>query len=378
MVKVGFLVNPIAGMGGRVGLKGTDGDEILKRARELGAEPVAQKRALETINLISGLKVDIHWLTCSKEMGEDVLKASGFKVDGDYEIIHNTQETSSAQDTKNACSKFKEMNVDLILFCGGDGTARDIFSVIGKDIPIIGIPAGVKMFSAVFAVNPESAAEVVIGFLRNDYDTIEAEVMDIDEEAYRGGNLDAKLFGYAKTPFEETLVQSGKSVYRGVDEETTKEEIARYVVELMKGEEDTLFILGAGSTVEAIGKELNIDKTLLGVDIVKNGQLITKDVNEKQLLELLDKENNVQIIIGIIGSQGFVFGRGNQQISPDVIKKVGIEGIKIVATPQKMSQTPILRVDTGDNEIDKSLSGHHKVIVGYHEMRMAKIKGGKN
>lgn len=359
-------------------MKGTDGEVILKKARELGAEPVAHERARETIKLISELKIDIHWLTCARDMGEDVLKASGYMVGEDFGVVHNISEMSTAQDTKNACSKFREKKVDLILFCGGDGTARDIYSVIGKEIPIIGIPAGVKMFSAVFAVNPSSAAEVVLGFFRNEYKTIEAEIMDIDEDAYREGSLDAELFGYAQTPYEETLVQSGKSVYGGANEETAKEEIARYVVELMEENKDNLFILGAGSTVEAIGKELGVEKTLLGVDCVKNGKLVATDVNEKQLLQLLENEEKATIIIGIIGSQGFVFGRGNQQISPAVIKKVGIEGIKIVATPTKMSQTPKLMVDTGDNDMDRMLSGYHKVIIGYHEMRMAKIKGGIN
>jgi predicted polyphosphate/ATP-dependent NAD kinase len=197
--------------------------------------------------------------------------------------------------------------------------------------------------------------------------------MDIDEESYREGNLDAKLFGYAQTPFEETMVQSSKSVFGGADEEAAKEDIARYVVELMEKSPDTLFILGAGSTVEAVGKELGIEKTLLGVDVVKNGHLMASDANEAELLELMDKEEKAWIIIGIIGSQGFVFGRGNQQISPAVIRKVGIEGINIVATPHKMSETPTLRVDTGDPDVDGMLSCYHKVIIGYHEMRMARI-----
>lgn len=378
MAQVGFLVNPIAGMGGRVGLKGTDGREILEKARELGAKPVSQERALETMKQIFQRKGEITWLTCSSDMGENVLREAGFKENEDFQVIYESPSITSANDTKNTCRKFKEMDVDLILFCGGDGTARDIFSVIGQDIPMIGVPAGVKMFSAVFAVNPESAAEVVLGFLRNEYSLKEAEIMDIDEKAYRAGSLDAQLFGYAQTPFEESLVQSSKSVYGGVDEEAAKEDIARYVVELMEENKDTLFIMGAGSTVEAIGKELGVKKTLLGVDVVKNGQLIAEDVNEKQLIGLLEKEEKAWIIIGIIGSQGFVFGRGNQQISPAVIKKVGIEGIKIVATPHKMSQTPVLRVDTGDPEVDNMLSCFHRVIIGYHEMRMAKIQCGED
>lgn len=377
MPTLGFLINPIAGMGGKVGLKGTDGTEILEEANRLGAEPVAQERAEETMRLIFDTKTEVKWLTCSKNMGEDVLKRVGYKSGEDYRVVYDTPDNTTAEDTKNACAKFKEMKAEMVLFCGGDGTARDIYSVVGKDIPIIGIPAGVKMFSAVFGVNPRSTAEVVLGYLRQEYGMVEAEIMDIDEEEYRRGELQARLFGCALTPYEKTLVQTCKSVFEGADDESGKEDIARYVLEIMGNEKDTLFILGAGSTMERIGKELKIEKTLLGVDVVKNGKLIVKDVNEQKLLELLEKEGKAVVIVSVIGAQGFVFGRGNQQLSPTVLRKVGIENIKIVATPIKMSRTPKLMVDTGDEELDKMLSGYHKVITGYHEMRMVNIEVGK-
>jgi len=329
------------------------------------------------MRLLFEKKVDVKWFTCSKNMGEDVLRKAGYKSANDYQVVYDTPEITSAEDTKKACEKFKEMKAELILFCGGDGTAKDISNVVGKDIPIIGIPSGVKMFSAVFGVNPKSAAEVVLGFLKNEYSLAESEIMDIDEEDYRNGKLHAKLFGYALTPYEMNLVQTCKSVFEGADDEGAKDEIASYVLEIMEDEKETIFILGAGSTVEIIGKELGIDKTLLGVDVVKNKKLIAKDVNEEKLLEILEKEQKVSIIVGVIGAQGFVFGRGNQQISPKVLRKVRIENIKIVATPHKMSQTPKLRVDTSDEELDRMLSGYHKVITGYHEMRMIKVETNK-
>ncbi len=376
MAKIAFIINPIAGMGGKVGLKGSDGADILRKAKELGAEPVAQDRAFDTIKMIFEMKPEIKWLTCSGEMGEDVLKMAGYRKDEEYTVVYTTPETTSFEDTNSACGKFEEMNADLILFCGGDGTARDIFTVVGKNIPIIGIPAGVKMFSAVFGVNPRAAAQVVFGFVNGTYSASEAEIMDIDEEEYRKGNLIAKLFGYALTPYESTLVQFSKSVYDGSDEDAAKEDIAKYVVEEIQREKDTLFILGAGSTIEKIGKELDIDKTLLGVDVVKNGELVAKDVNEQRLLTLLEKEGKAVIIVGVIGAQGFVFGRGNQQISPSVLRKVGRDNIRIAATPNKLGNTERLMVDTGDLEIDKMLSGFHRIIIGYHEMRMVKIEIG--
>jgi predicted polyphosphate/ATP-dependent NAD kinase len=375
MVTVGFLVNPIAGMGGRVGLKGTDGAEILKKAKNLGAEPVAHIRAEETLKLIFDSKQEVKWLTCSDLMGEDVLKKAGFGED-DYEVVHKTPSSTSASDTESACKKFKSMNAELVLFCGGDGTARDIYNIIKKGIPVIGIPSGVKMFSAVFGVTPRATAELFLGFMRGMYSTTEAEILDINEEEYRKGELSAELYGYALTPYESTLVQTGKSVFEGLDEDVAKEDIARYVVELMVEDKEFTFILGAGSTVEKIGKELKIEKTLLGVDVVKEGKLIARDVNENQILDLLKENKKAKIIIGVIGAQGFVFGRGSQQISPKVIKKIGVENIRIVATPHKMSQTPKLRVDTGDEKLDKLLAGFHKVIIGYHEMRMVRVEVG--
>ncbi len=376
MATIAFIINPIAGMGGKVGLKGTDGAGILEKAKKLGAEPVAYDRALKTMKIIFEKKPDVKWLTCSKDMGEEVLQEVGYKGGEDYTVVYEAPDTTTADDTKNACKKFREMKAEMILFCGGDGTARDINSVIGKGIPMIGIPAGVKMFSAVFGVNPRGASEVVTGFLKGEFDVEETEIMDIDEESYRKGELHAKLFGYALTPYEMTLVQTSKAVYETMDDEAAKDEIAGYVAEIMKDEKNTLFILGAGSTIERIGKQLNIEKTLLGVDAVKNGKLMAKDVNETELLELLKDEEKAMIIVGVIGAQGFVFGRGNQQLSPKVIRRVGKENIRIVATPNKMSQTPRLRVDTGDEELDRILSGYHKVIVGYHEMRMARVEIG--
>ncbi len=374
MMKLAFLINPIAGMGGRVGLKGTDKEEILKKAMDMGAEPMAHIRAEETLRLFMVKKIQFKWLTCSGKMGEDSLKKVGFRQGEDFQIVYQPTEITSSDDTKSACGKFKEFNVDLILFCGGDGTARDVCSVIGKAIPVIGIPAGVKMFSAVFGVNPTATAFVVLGFARGAYGISEAEIMDIDEDEYRKGVLHAKLYGYANTPYESSLVQSSKSVYEGIDEESAKEDIAKYVVEQMEAEKDTFFIIGAGSTMEMIGKKLGINKTLLGVDVVKNGELIAKDANEQKLLELLEVGKKAVIIISVIGSQGFIFGRGNQQMSPKVLKKVGATNIRIAATLKKILQTPRLRIDTGDMDVDEMLSGYHKIITGYHEMRMVKVE----
>ena len=378
MRKVGFLVNPIAGMGGAVGLKGTDGEDILRRAITLGATPVSSERARQC--LAKTLEYgdakerfsDVEFLSACGDMGGALLETLPF-FPQNMKLVYETQEHSSAKDTQEICRRFTKEGVELVLFTGGDGTARDVYSVVGNRVPILGIPAGVKMHSAVFALDPTSAAFLFTRFITGECGFRDAEIMDIDEEAFRQGKLDVKLFGFARTPYERLLMQERKSLYESMDDELSKEEIARYLEELMD-EKDTLFIVGPGTTTQTITESLGIKKTLLGVDLVKDKKLVATDVGEKEILAHLEKARRTKVIVSVIGSQGFVLGRGNQQISKSVIKAVGKENILIVATPMKMLETPVLRVDTGDHELDLSLSGYVRVITGYHEMRMTKIE----
>ena len=376
MKKIGFLVNPIAGMGGAVGLKGTDGDAF-EKAVGLGARPTSGERAKRAVQRLRDN--DLLMLTCSGEMGEDVLKETGLL----YDIIYDIHGKTSAADTREACKRFLEADVDLILFCGGDGTARDVYSVIGTDIPMLGIPAGVKMYSGVFAIDPVAAGDLLEDLLSHQNHSIlsdgdlerprikirDAEVVDIDENAYRNGTLKIEVFGYAKTPYKPTLVQGRKFVFYGEDEEVSKGEIGRFASEFMR--DGSLYILGAGTTTKAVADALNLEKTLLGVDVIKEGRLIKSDANENGLLNILKDEKSTKIIVSPIGAQGFIFGRGNQQISSKVIRKVGIENVIVMATPYKLEQTPYLFVDTGDADLDRSFSGHMSVVCGY---RMAEQK----
>jgi predicted polyphosphate/ATP-dependent NAD kinase len=362
---VGFVINPIAGMGGSVGLKGTDG--LSKEAEKLGAKPQAEKRAEAALNGLVGQH--IKFLACAGAMGEDVLKKTGFEC----EVVYAPAgKETSAEDTRKACMLFLEKKVDLILFCGGDGTARDVYSVVGERVPILGIPAGVKMHSAVFAINPKAASDVVALFLQQKPPRLlEAEVMDIDEEAYRGGHLSAKLFGYAKIPYIPEKVQGRKMTFETETDEESKEKIAAFALEFMW--DNSLYIIGAGSTTEKILEKAKLKKTLLGVDLVKEWKVVGVDVNEQQILDVLEKEKKAKIIVSPIGAQGFVFGRGSQQISPAVIQKVGIENIIVVATPHKLAQTPHLLVDTGDPGLDKQLSGFRQVVCGYRMAQRKKV-----
>ena len=288
-------------------------------------------------------------------------------VEADLEpnIIARVSEHSSAQDTKDAASRLAELEVDLLLFVGGDGTARDILDAIDGRVPVVGVPAGVKMHSAVFAVTPQQAGRVAIEYLVNGLPTREAEVMDVDEEAYRQGQLSAKLYGYIRTPYLESMMQGVKTTSYGSDEDEQQKSIAKYIAEEMQ--HDILYILGPGTTVRAISEYLKLEKTLLGVDVIRNKTLLMKDANENQILDLLSSK--AKIIITPIGGQAYVFGRGNQQISPTVIRKVGKDNIVIVATKNKIQNLARRRllVDTGDPSLDLFLKGYVRVITDYRE-----------
>ncbi len=357
MRTVGFLINPIAGMGGTVGLKGTDRqvDEALSR----GAVPRAGSRAVRALR---GLK-NIRFFCCSGSMGEEALREGGIP---EYIVAYTAPRVTSAEDTRAACRVFLERGVDLILFCGGDGTARDVFDVAGRTVPILGIPAGVKMYSAVFAVTPDAVREVLN---RPDPPLRDSEVMDVDEESYRGGVLATRLHGYARTPYIPSIVQQGKAVFESSDEERAKEEIARFIAEVMLP--DTLYILGAGTTVEAIARRIGLEKTLLGTDAVLDGRLVALDMDEKILLDLTGNGNRCKIVLSPIGAQGFILGRGTQQISPAAIRRIGLENIIVVGTPHKLQETPALYVDSGDPRLDDEFGDSVLVVCGY---RMAQRK----
>jgi len=365
--KLGLIVNPVAGIGGRVGLKGSDGAEIQKKALELGAAPESQDRAIQALERIKGVD-GLEIVTYPGEMGEDAVRSCGFEptVIGSIEPGATT-----AQDTQDGAQEIMHMGADLLLFAGGDGTARDMYQAVGLDVPVLGIPAGVKIHSAVYATNPASGGELAALYLQGRVNRLrEAEVMDIDEEAVRQGVVSAKLYGYLKIPFRTSLVQSLKTPSAG--EATSLASIAYDVVENL--EDDLLYIIGPGTTTRAITDELGLQKTLIGVDVVLNQKLLAADVNEAQLLNLL-KGRRARIIVTLIGGQGYIFGRGNQQISPRVIKKVGRKNIIVVSTKEKLyalGQQP-LWVDTGDQDVDRMLTGYIRVVTGYNERAVRKV-----
>jgi len=375
-MKIGFLINPIAGMGGRVGLKGTDdlADEAIRR----GAEPVAPGRALETLRHLRatldrmGVQERRDWATCSGPMGEDALREAGCDV---MSIVHSTSALPSVGDTAEATREFLAADVDLILFCGGDGTARDIAGIAEASTPILGIPSGVKMYSGVCGVTPERTAEIVIGFLSESLQLAEVDILDLDEQRYREGEWVVRLVCSARTPYEPSCTQAAKAFVTASDDATVKAEIADDLREEITAHEGTLFLLGPGSTVREIANRLGVQKTLLGVDAVLDGALVGSDLNECTILDLLDRHPSAALILSPIGAQGFVLGRGNLQISPAIIRRIGPENITVAATPAKLGRTPVLRFDTGDPALDRELGGrgYLSVVTGFHRRRLVPV-----
>ena len=360
MFKIGLIVNPIAGMGGKVGLKGTDGRDILEKAIAMGAVRESPVKTVKALKCLENIRDRIIIITCSGEMGQMECVETGIP----HVVVMETDVDTTSEDTEEAARKMMEEMVDLILFSGGDGTARSVFNAVGDKCPVLGIPSGVKIHSAVFAKSPVDAGRLVEEISKKrQIDCHEREVMDIDEEALRKDRVMTKLYGYLKVPCNSTHIQNLKSSCF-VPSENDLTGISNLVIDGF--ETDCTYIIGAGTTTRSILEGLKEDYTLLGIDVVKNGKLIAKDACEQDLVQLT-RESKCKIIVSPIGGQGFVFGRGNQQISSEVIRNVGKENIMIIATSEKMMSmfTEPLLVDTGDEKTDEYLRGVYKIVVGY-------------
>ena len=354
---VGFIVNPVAGMGGAVGLKGTDGAAILSQAKALGAKPIAAQRAETFLTELLPAKPYLKLIAGAGDMGEAEAKKLGYNV----QAVGDTKPETAPEDTKTAAQAIVDAGVDLLVYCGGDGTTRDIQKVVELKVPAVGVPTGVKMHSALFAVSPQAAAKVAMRYLWEGLPLCEAEVMDIDEEAFRGGHLSAELYGYLLSPFEPHLIQGNKmESATTVDEVENQAAIAISIIDEMKPE--TCYIVGPGTTTRTVADLLDQKKSLLGVDIFLDKKIVARDVNEKQILEKISGRK-AYIIVTPIGGQGFIFGRGNQQISGKVIRQVGLNNITVIATRSKLSHLSSLRADTGDPELDGQLRGHGVTVI---------------
>jgi predicted polyphosphate/ATP-dependent NAD kinase len=369
--RIGIIVNPVAGMGGKVGLKGSDGLDILNKALELGAKPECPNKAIVALSQLREFTNEpLEIYTYPKEMGENEVRAAGLVPIVLGEIVSGH---TKPEDTMRAAKDLFDQKVDLVLFAGGDGTARNILDAVKEEIAVLGIPGGCKIHSAVYAINPKAAGKLAVEYLQGKVKCLkESEVMDIDEDAFREGTLRARLYGYMKVPNEQNMMQSLKSG-RACGEEAALDLISRYMA--FNLEENVLYIIGPGSTTRGVMNKLELESTLLGVDLVYNNKLLAKDVNEEEILKYLDQYDRCKIVITVIGGQGYLFGRGNQQISPKVIRKVGLKNIIVIATKNKMYSLfgkPLL-VDTGDEELNDVLKGYTQVFVGYGESVMFRV-----
>ena len=351
---VGFVLNPIAGMGGRVGLKGTDGKVAEARAR--GAEPRAPDRAERALTALREHLPDAEISTWGEPMGEEAVRAAGFEPD----VLGGPDgDETGSEDTSAAVAAFVDAGVATVLVVGGDGTAADVAEALeGTDTPMLGIPAGVKVYSSVFAVSPEDAAYIVASYER----TERREVMDIDEDEYREGEVNPELRAVARVPVAEAM-QSSKQLGGG-----TVDALAEGVADDIRAEPGRTYVLGPGSTVGTVKDELGFEGSPIGVDVWHDGEVVVRDATEQEILDALGEEN--VIVVSPIGGQGFVFGRGNPQLSPDVIRQCDVT---IVASRAKLDGVNVLRADTDDPELDEELRGWWKVRVGKFETRMMKL-----
>lgn len=367
MFKLGLIVNPLAGVGGSVALKGSDGEETAQQAIALGAEPKAGMRTLQALEVLQGLALEL--ITYPAEMGADVATQAGFKprIVGDIESGH-----TSAEDTITAAKLLVGEGVDIILFAGGDGTARNICEAIAEEVPVLGVPAGVKIHSGVYAVTPKAAGEIIAMLVRGELVTLgDQEVRDIDEVAFREGRVRAKYYGELLVPQEHRYLQHVKNGAKE-SEELVLDDIAADIIERM--DPDTLYVMGSGSTVAGVMEQLGLDNTLLGVDLIKDSQLIASDCTAQQLLDLT-QGHDCQLVITLIGGQGHIIGRGNQQLSPALLKRIGKKNINVIATKTKLQALegrPLI-VDSGDPELNKQLSGVVPITTGYHDSVLYRV-----
>jgi len=378
MTRIGILVNPDAGLGGRLGYKGTDGRAA--EARAAGAVDRSGPRMTDALSrfseLLSHLREAPHLMSCSGRMGSDWIPA-GIS----FEEMVRAPAESTAEDTRRAVSELLDANIDLLFYAGGDGTTRDIVAALEEaqrtDLPLVGVPTGVKMHSGCFAATPRAAAEVLAAWLAGDLMLASTEVMDLDEEAYREGEWKVRMYAEVQTPSSPRWMQGAKMRVAAAEEEEVLEGLAAHVGELAQENPGMLIIWGSGGTLRAMSENLGMQTTLLGIDASRDGVLVGRDLAEDGLLELLDGNGSagVLLLLSPMGGQGFLIGRGNLQLSPEVLRAVGVDNILGVATPGKLAILSELRIDSGDPDLDADIRERRylRVLQGFRTTRLIKV-----
>lgn len=367
--KLGVIINPYAGIGGSVGLKGSDGDEVRTEAFARGAEVRAQARMQRCLAMLKDFSGEIDVFCFAGDMGEEAALSAGLNV----RVIGKAQSIpSSAQDTIAAAEALVKEHADIILFAGGDGTARNIADALqnvdATEQVVLGVPSGVKMHSGVYAITPEAAGEILLCLLKKQLVNVQAcDVRDIDEDAFREGKVKARFYASMFAPVLPQFLQQVKNSGAAQDE-LVKLDIANYLIDHLV--DDTLYVVGPGSTTKVFLEQLGVEGSLLGVDVVLNRELVAADITAPQLQSLIEShKGDVKLIITAIGGQGHIIGRGNQQITPNILCAIGRHHIQVIATKEKILSLAgrSLLVDSNDPDLDKSFSGYQSVLVGYDE-----------
>lgn len=366
-MKVGLIVNPLAGIGGPAGLKGSDADTTVAIAKSRGVTSKISQRLDPVLQVLADSS--IHCITAAGSLGGDWCKAKNLQ----HELVGiEVPDVTSADHTRTAARAITEHSPDLLVFVGGDGTARDVLDAVGDSQTVLGVPAGVKMHSGVFANNPSAAAEVIRQMSLGELVTVGlAEVRDIDEEAFKQGVVKAAYYGEMWVPEALRYIQQVKSGGVEVEALAVNEIVAEVVSQL---DDQTTYIVGSGSTTAAVMEHLAVPNTLLGVDVIRNGELVLADAYESQLFELVQKEH-CKVLLTVIGGQGHLLGRGNQQLSARVIKAIGKDNLMVIATKTKLESLPDgIVVDSGDSDLDQELCGFIRVITGFEDAVLCPVR----
>ena len=377
MVRLGLLVNPDAGLGGRLGLKGSDGQAEIARSKGAQDRSGPRMRAmLDHLITISKENLDgIQWYVSKGRMGTDWISPAISSL----EVIHSSSSSTDADDTSQLVGSMIGSDIDLLVYAGGDGTTRDVVAALSEygrpELPIIGVPTGVKMHSGCFASSPKAAPDVLSAWLEGDLLLSSTEVLDLDEDLYRQGKWVVKLYAEAITPASPRWMQGSKMRVEASGEEEIIQGLADHVRETLI-DDRMMIVWGSGGTLRTIGGILGFELNTLGIDITVGGNIIGSDLNENEILSALkEHQGDVILLLSPMGGQGFLIGRGNLQLSPDVLRIIGVNRVLGIVTPAKMLTLRSLRIETGDSEMDQRFSEkkYLKVLQGYRTTRVLKV-----
>jgi predicted polyphosphate/ATP-dependent NAD kinase len=366
--RVGLVVNPIAGLGGAAGLKGSDGAATQAHARALDIEAPAPGRALRFLRALVDVAPSCALLTGTGGLGEDVARSVGWSPT----IVYRAPGLeSTAEDTKALARLLIEAGADVVAFVGGDGTARDVADAIGTSRAAVGVPSGVKMQSGVFGITPEAAAALVRRTLLGDVVIGAAEVVDIDEAALRDGRLSSQLYGVLCVPQQPGLLQSRK-VGSGSSASDLLAGIAAECGDRL--DPQGVVLLGPGSTVATVAERMGYQSSLLGVDIVDGGKVVVADANSHQIRQRV-ADRRTQVVVTPIGGQGVILGRGNQQIDSEVLRRLPMDDLLVVGAPSKLASLGggRLYVDLSTPDLNTRWSGPRRVIVGHRQEAVLEV-----